>query len=114
MMLYIFIKFHESIFHRVDTVSILNSTKGHHSVNNAGGVMVFVFCISSDDALYLYQVSQKKKKKIYKIKLSVIELTQFPFSNLQTVNTLANFLSFCLFIAASLSFGFHTSRHLNE
>ena len=34
--------------------------------------------------------------------------------NKKSVNTLANFLSFCLFIAALLSFGFHTSRHLDE
>ena len=31
--------------------------KGHHSVNNVGGVIVLVLCKSSDDALYLFKVS---------------------------------------------------------
>ena len=32
-------------------------SKGHNSVKNVGGVKVLVLCISSDDDLYLYQVS---------------------------------------------------------
>ena len=31
--------------------------KGHNSINNIGGVLVLVLCTSSDDDLYLYQVS---------------------------------------------------------
>ena len=34
-----------------------NTTKEHNSVN-LGGVMDFVFCMSHDDVLYLYQVSE--------------------------------------------------------
>ena len=33
------------------------SNKGTNSVKNVGGVMVFVLCLLSDDALYLYKVS---------------------------------------------------------
>ena len=32
-------------------------SKGHNSVKNVGGVSVLVLCTSSDDGLYLYQVS---------------------------------------------------------
>ena len=32
-------------------------SKGHTSVNNVDGVTVLVLCISSDNALYLNQVS---------------------------------------------------------
>ena len=31
-------------------------TKGRNSVKTVGGVTVFVLCILSDNALYLYQV----------------------------------------------------------
>ena len=34
-------------------------TKGHNSVKTVDGVMVLNLCTSSDDALYLYQVSRK-------------------------------------------------------
>ena len=43
--------------YRADTVFIRKISKGHNSVKNVGGVTVLVFCISSDDGLYLYQVS---------------------------------------------------------
>ena len=32
-------------------------SKGHNFVKNVGGVTVLVLCTSSDNALYLYQVS---------------------------------------------------------
>ena len=32
-------------------------SKGHNSVKNVDGVMVFVLCTSSDDGPYLYTVS---------------------------------------------------------
>ena len=32
-------------------------SKGHNSVKNVDGVIVLVLCTSSDDTLYLYQVS---------------------------------------------------------
>ena len=38
-------------------ISIVKFLKGHKFVNNVGGVTFLVLCISSDDALYLYQVS---------------------------------------------------------
>ena len=37
-------------------------TKGHNSVQAVNGVMVLYLCTSSDDALYLYQVSRKYLK----------------------------------------------------
>ena len=37
-------------------------TKGHNSVKTVDGVMVFNLCTSSDDTLYLYQVSRKYLK----------------------------------------------------
>ena len=46
----------------MDTISVLKFLKGHNSVKNGVGVMVIVLCISSNDALYLYQVSCKYLK----------------------------------------------------
>ena len=40
-----------------DTISIVKFAKGNNSVKNVGGVMVLVYCMSFDDASYLYQVS---------------------------------------------------------
>ena len=37
-------------------IFILKFTKGHNSVKTVNGVTVLIFCILSDDALYLYQV----------------------------------------------------------
>ena len=37
-----------------DTISIVEFAKGHDSVKNIGGVMVFILCMSFDDALYVY------------------------------------------------------------
>ena len=56
-MVYISTKFHENILGgiKADTVFI----KGHNSVKNVGGVTVLVLCKSSDDGLYLYQVSRQ-------------------------------------------------------
>ena len=38
-------------------IFIRKISKGHNSVKNVGRVLVFVLCTSSDDGLYLYQVS---------------------------------------------------------
>ena len=43
--------------YRADTISIRNILKGHNSVKNVGGITVLVLCTSSDNGLYLYQVS---------------------------------------------------------
>ena len=41
-------------------ISILKySKRRRYSIKNVGGVMIFVLCTLSDDALYLYQVSCK-------------------------------------------------------
>ena len=37
-------------------------TKGHNSVKTVDGIMELNLCISTDDALYLYQVSRKYLK----------------------------------------------------
>ena len=61
MVVYISTKFHENILrgisYRADMISIKKISKGHNSVKNVGGVLVLVLCTSSDDGLYLYQVS---------------------------------------------------------
>ena len=38
-----------------DTISTVKFAMGHNSVKNVGGVMVLVLCMSSGNALYLYQ-----------------------------------------------------------
>ena len=44
------------------TIGWSQFTKGHNSVKTVGGIMVLNLCISSNDALYLYQVSRKYLK----------------------------------------------------
>ena len=61
-MLYICTKFHENIskgFRVTGLTHFLISkfSKRHRSVENIGGVMILVFNIFSDHALYLYKVS---------------------------------------------------------
>ena len=41
----------------MDIISIVKISKEHNSVYNVGEVRVLVLCISSDNALYIYQVS---------------------------------------------------------
>ena len=43
-------------------ICILKFTKGHNSIKSLGGVKVLVLCTSSDNALYLYQLSPKYLK----------------------------------------------------
>ena len=43
----------------VDTTYIKKISKGHNSVKNVVGVLILILCPSSDDGLYLYQVSLK-------------------------------------------------------
>ena len=40
-----------------DTISIVQFAKGHNSIENVGGTMELVLCMSFDDALYWYKVS---------------------------------------------------------
>ena len=44
------------------TLGLSQFTKGHNSVKTVNGVMILNLCTSSDDALYLYQVSRKYLK----------------------------------------------------
>ena len=44
------------------TLSWSQFTKDHNSVKNVNGVMILILCTSSDNALYLYQVSRKYLK----------------------------------------------------
>ena len=62
MVVYKSTKFHENILDgikvfRADTIFIRIILKGHNSVKNVDGVLVLVLCTSSDDGLYLYQVT---------------------------------------------------------
>ena len=50
---------HFNIFNWPLTQGWLKFTKGHNSIKTADGVMVLNLCTSSDDALYLFQVSRK-------------------------------------------------------
>ena len=43
--------------YRADMIFILIISKGHNSEKAVDGVIVLSLCTSSDDALYLYQVS---------------------------------------------------------
>ena len=55
-MLYICTIFHEGVFHGTEDIErTQNTTKEHNLVNNVDRVMNLVFCMSSDDVLYLYQ-----------------------------------------------------------
>ena len=38
-------------------IFIRKISKGHTSIRNVGGVSVLTLCTSTDDGLYLYQVS---------------------------------------------------------
>ena len=38
-------------------IAILKFSKGHNSIKHVDGVMVLVLCTSSDDTIYMYQVS---------------------------------------------------------
>ena len=70
IMLYIWAKFWEKISKvselETQTVGSMlgwsHFTKGHNSVKTVDGVMVLNLCTSSDDVLYLYQVSRKYLK----------------------------------------------------
>ena len=62
MLLYICIKFHENISEGFTAIEGLlfpysEFSKGHNSLKTVRIVMIFVFCILSDLALYLYKVS---------------------------------------------------------
>ena len=48
--------------------------KGHNSVKNVGGVMVLVFCMSFDDALYLCM-------KIFSFVLKLWSIHDFHWKN---------------------------------
>ena len=61
-MLYICTKFQENIQKGPRVIErtrfpIFKFSKGNDSVKNVGGVMVFVLCLLSNIALYLYKVS---------------------------------------------------------
>ena len=61
MVIYISTKFHENIVdgisYRADTIFVRKISKGHNFVKNVGGLSLLVLCTSSDDGLYLHQVS---------------------------------------------------------
>ena len=61
-MLYICTKFHENISKgfRVTELTqflIAKFSKGRHSINIVGGVMILDLCLLSEDASYLYKIS---------------------------------------------------------
>ena len=69
IMFYICTKFHENIVYgfkvmEEGTISILNITKGYNSEKIVNGIIVLNLCISSNDALYLYQNLRKYLKGV--------------------------------------------------
>ena len=52
-------------------------TKGHNSIKTVNGVMVLNLSISSDDALYLYQVSRKYLKGFQSYREDVVCILKF-------------------------------------
>ena len=52
-------------------------TKGHNCVKTADGVMVLNLCTSSDDTLYLYQVSRKYPKGFQSDRADMICILKF-------------------------------------
>ena len=52
-------------------------TKGHNSVKTVNGVMVLNLCISSDDALYLYQLSRKYLKEFQSYREDAVSILKF-------------------------------------
>ena len=52
-------------------------TKGHNSIKTVNGVMVLNFCNSSDDALYLYQVSRKYLKGFQNYREAAVCILKF-------------------------------------
>ena len=69
VMFYICTKFHENIVYGFKAmeegmISILNITKGYNSEKIVNGIIVLNICISSNDALYLYQNLRKYLKGV--------------------------------------------------
>ena len=62
---------------RGSTLGWSKFTKGHNSAKSLDGVMVFNLYTSSDDALYLYQVSRKYLKGFYSYRADVICILNF-------------------------------------
>ena len=58
-------------------ISHLNFSKEHDSIKNIDGVRVLNLCTSSDDALYLYQVSRKYLKRFQSYSANTISLLKF-------------------------------------
>ena len=55
----------ENIFHGiniVDTISMLNTTKGHNAVTNTDGGTIIIFCLSSVNPMLFYICAKFHKK----------------------------------------------------
>ena len=61
----------------VSTLGWSQFTKGHNSVKTVDGLKVLNLCISSDDALYLYQVSRKYLKEFQSYRANAICILKF-------------------------------------
>ena len=65
--------------YRVSTISIRKITKGNNSAKNAGGATVVNLCMSSDHALYFYQVlwNYLKRYQSYRVDtISILKITK--------------------------------------
>ena len=65
--------------YRADTISILKITKGNNSTKNASGATVVNLCMSSDHALYFYQIlwNYLKRYQSYSVdRISILKITK--------------------------------------
>ena len=65
--------------YRVSTMSMRKITKGNNSTKNAGGATIVNLCMSSDHALYFYQVlwNYLKRYQSYRVDtISILKITK--------------------------------------
>ena len=72
MILYISMKFHENVLNGFQVKEQTQNchcqiSKGNSSKNVQTSVTVLVFCTSSDDALYFYEVSRKYLETFFEL-----------------------------------------------
>ena len=70
----------------VNTISIRKITKGNNSAKNAGGATVVNLCMSSDHALYFYQVLWNYLKRYQSYRVDTISILKITKGNNSTKN----------------------------
>ena len=65
----------------MSTISIRKITKGNNSAKNAGGAIVVNLCMSSDHALYFYQVLGNYLKQYQSYRVDTISIPKISKGN---------------------------------